>query len=182
MESSSTEGARLPRLTRASLLAALLLVAATLSACGAGEVEDDDVTASLDAIRKATDKYKDVDVALKDGYRPMPACVESADDEGALGLPYTNLGTFRDQKIDLRKPEQLFYEPEPGIKPPTLVGVGYFVPEEEDQPPDTPLGRLDGPLPGGVKGYPSHYELHVWVHRKNPEGVLDAWNPDVKCP
>jgi hypothetical protein len=27
-----------------------------------------------------------------------------------------------------------------------------------------------------------HYDLHVWLWKKNPAGLFSATNPDVKCP
>ena len=28
---------------------------------------------------------------------------------------------------------------------------------------------------------PPHYDLHVWLYRENPDGMLAAFNPDVSC-
>jgi hypothetical protein len=27
-----------------------------------------------------------------------------------------------------------------------------------------------------------HYDLHVWVAERNPNGVIAQWNPALKCP
>jgi hypothetical protein len=160
----------------------LIAVLAVLGAgCGAGEIEDPDVEQRLDTIRRATLKYRDRNVALKDGYRPLPRCVESLEGDGALGLEYIQLRLARDDEIDLLEPEQLFYEEQPGGKPPVLVGVGYFVPDEGQKPPSSPLGHLDGPIPAQYRGQDPHYELHAWVHGENPDGVLAFFNPDVSC-
>jgi hypothetical protein len=156
------------------------LVVGGLAACGSDEVEDDQQE-RLDSIEEATAKYKDLNLALGEGFRPLVGCAESVDGDGARGLAYVNLRRFRDEKVDLLKPEMLFYEPQLGGKPPELVGVGYYVPDNGQAPPEAPLGHFDGPLPGGFKGFPEHYELHAWVHRENPDGALAVWNPDVKC-
>jgi hypothetical protein len=156
------------------------LVAGALATCSSGEVGSDRQE-RLDAIRKATEKYKDLNLALGEGFRPLVGCAESADGDGARGLAYVDLRRFRDEKVELLKPEMLFYEPKPRGKPPELVGVGYYVPDNGQAPPEIPLGHFDGPVPGGFRGFPEHYELHAWVHRENPEGVLAVWNPDVKC-
>jgi hypothetical protein len=96
-------------------------------------------------------------------------------------LEYLQIGRARDLQINLVEPEQLFYEEQPGGKPPVLVGVGYLVPDEGQKPPDSPLGHLDGPIPGQFRGESAHFELHAWVGRKNPDGVLSFFNPDVTC-
>ena len=31
-------------------------------------------------------------------------------------------------------------------------------------------------------GLPAFYSLHAWVWKHNPRGVLDMWNPKVRCP
>jgi hypothetical protein len=27
-----------------------------------------------------------------------------------------------------------------------------------------------------------HYDLHVWLWKKNPAGLFSPTNPDIKCP
>jgi hypothetical protein len=29
---------------------------------------------------------------------------------------------------------------------------------------------------------PIHYDLHVWLWKKNPSGMFARWNPTVTCP
>ncbi|WP_329275937.1 hypothetical protein [Streptomyces sp. NBC_01451] len=41
---------------------------------------------------------------------------------------------------------------------------------------------FDGPMPGHVEGMPVHYDLHVWLWKKNPKGTFARWNPTVTCP
>ena len=170
-------------MTRAGALRVLtpILLALMLAGCGSAEVKDDRQRERLDAIRQATLKYRNRALALDEGYRPQPRCVESSDGDSALGLVYLHLERARDQQIDLLQPELLFYEERPGGRPPVLAGVGYFVPDEGQKPPSSPLGHLDGPIPGQFPGQVSRYELHIWVHRHNPDGVLALFNPDVKC-
>jgi hypothetical protein len=162
---------------RAVLVLALAVAAA---GCGSGEIEDADQRDRLATIREATNVYKRVDEALSAGYRPLPACLESDNDTGAVGLTYVNLRLNQDQQIDLLRPELLFYEEQPTGQP-VLVGVGYTVPDEDQRPPDTALGHLDGPIPGVAPGQPDRFELHAWVHRENPDGPFATWNPEVRC-
>jgi hypothetical protein len=158
----------------------VLALAVAVAGCGSSEIEDPKQRARLATIRQATDVYKRVEEALSAGYRPLPQCLESDNDTGALGLTYVNLRLNQDQQIDLLRPELLHYQ-ERTVGPPVLVGVGYTVPDEDQRPPDTPLGHLDGPIPGVAPGQPDRFELHAWVHRENPDGPLATWNPEVKC-
>jgi hypothetical protein len=153
-----------------------------LAGCGAGKITDPEKLRGLETIRAAVSKYKSLPVALGDGYRPLPSCIEDSSGSGALGLEYLQLRRSRDQTINLARPEQLFYAPQPGGRPPVLAGVGYFVPDEGQKPPASPLGHLDGPIPGQFFGEPAHFELHAWLFRKNPDGLLAFFNPEIDCP
>jgi hypothetical protein len=135
----------------------------------------------LGQVRVATAKYKDVKVARRDGFRPPPSCSDSGDGSGAMGLHYTNAARMRDPKIDLLKPEELLYEPQPGGKPPKLVGVEYFAASTGQRPPTTAFGHLDGPMPGHFPGMGTHFDLHVWIFRHNPKGTFEIWNENVHC-
>jgi hypothetical protein len=150
-----------------------------LSACGSGEIDDPALEQRLEDIRQATEKYKNPEVAQRDGYAPSPKCSELPD-EGAIGITFANRALSRDDKVEVLRPEQLLYEPGEGGKR-TLVGVAYFVPSTGQRPPDSPLGHLNGPIPETVKGQGDHFALQAWVHKENPNGVFDTWNPDVKC-
>jgi hypothetical protein len=161
------------------ILAALVVLA---TGCGSAEIEDEAQLQRLETIRKATIRFADRERALAEGYRPLPRCVESSDGEEAVGLVYLQLERARDRELSLLEPEQLFYAEQPDGSPPVLVGVGYFVPDEGQKLPRSPLGHLDGPIPGQFPGQPAHFELHAWVHRENPKGVLAFFNPRVTCP
>lgn len=30
-------------------------------------------------------------------------------------------------------------------------------------------------------GLPAFYELHLWLWKRNPNGLFNDWNPDVRC-
>jgi hypothetical protein len=148
---------------------------------GSGESADASVTAELDRIRAATEKYKDVKVARRDGYEAAPTCLEAEDGSGGMGIHYSKPSLNDDKQINLLKPEQLLYEPGKNGGPPTLAGVEYFAPYDGQRPPDTGLGHLDGPMPGHFPGQPKHFDLHVWIHRDNPDGTFSIWNSNVSC-
>lgn len=165
------------------MLALLLLggLAAANAGCGEGEPTDPALIARLDEIKRVTNKYRDVEVAERDGYRSTERCMEAPDGSGSMGVHYEKRSLVDDQDVDLLSPEQLLYEQQPGGKPPKLVGVEYYAPAESDRPEPLPIGHMDGPMHGHFPGQPTHYDLHVWVHRENPEGVFDIWNPEVEC-
>jgi hypothetical protein len=35
---------------------------------------------------------------------------------------------------------------------------------------------------GHAPGMPIHYDLHVWLWKKNPSGMFAARTPDARCP
>jgi len=160
----------------ARLAAAAFVLVVLLSACGSGKIDDPFQRQRLTEIKQATAKYKSLNAALVDGYRPLPRCMDE------LGLEYLQLDLSGDRELDLLTPEQLFYRQPPDGGPPVLEAVGYLVPDEGQKSPRSPLGHLDGPVPGQFKGESAHFELHVWVYDRNPDGVLAFFNPNVTCP
>ena len=165
---------------RTTDLLVLALAALLASGCGSYDVKDADQRARLEQIREATEVFNDADRAVAAGYRPVPQCLESDNDEGALGLTYVNLRINQDQEVNLLRPELLFYA-ESRSGPPELAGVGYLVPDEDQRPPETPLGHMEGPIPGVGPGQADRFELHAWVHRESPAGPLSTWNENVEC-
>jgi hypothetical protein len=137
-------------------------------------------------IRTATARFHDVENALAAGYVPTETCT-AAPGLGGMGYHYANPANISDGVIDPTKPEILLYhvDDDGHLK---LGGVEYFAPDA-DQNLSTDADRpnlfgqpFDGPMPGHELGMPVHYDLHVWLHTKNPAGLLAAWNPDVDCP
>jgi hypothetical protein len=167
-------------------LPALLVPVLLAGGCGEERIVDADLVRALDAVRKETAKYKDVKQAEADGYRSAKLCAEAPDDSGGMGIHYVKPELNADEKTDPRRPEQLLYEPRPGggVR---LAGVEYVVPDNGQKHPSmrfSPGGRkvrLDGPMDGHGGGQPRHYDLHVWLHQRNPRGVFDIWNPSVRC-
>jgi hypothetical protein len=155
--------------------ATAFLIAALVPSSGAHGLGD---------VRKATERFRDVHVAVKAGYEPAHDCVAGPD--GGMGVHYTNEKLVRDPRIDPRRPEILVYEPHG--KRLRLVAVEYFRADADgrlDTDDDRPrlFGRgLDGPMEGHEPGMPVHYDLHAWIWKRNPAGTFAQFNPRVSCP
>lgn len=128
-----------------------------------------------DAVRAATEKYKDPAVAVADGYVPMP-CV-SGPAGGAMGMHYVNPPFLEDKVVDVAKPEALMYEPQPDGTL-ELLGIEFIIFGE----PTAYMGHLfnftNAPNRYGLDPF---YELHVWAWRHNPDGIFADFNPSVSC-
>lgn len=164
---------------------------------------------SLDQVRQAAERYRDVRVAIAEGYTTDNKCVTAEmlgfpTEEGAMGLHYVRrdllglpdkprgrvagTGTY----TDFAKPAMLVYEPQPdgGLE---LVAVENLVFKKawevagNDKPPsfhgNPYLLLADDPATplDEAHNYEPHYELHAWVLRDNPLGTHAPFNPNVTC-
>lgn len=135
-------------------------------------------------VRAATAELRSEAAAIAAGYEPTDVCVELPG-VGGMGYHYVNPAYVADGVIDATKPEILVFVPTArGL---TLGAVEYFqVDEDQDLTTSTDRPRLfgvdfDGPMEGHEPGMPIHYDLHAWVWKTNPTGVLSPWNPRVSC-
>lgn len=136
----------------------------------------------LAAVRAATAKYHDVSVAVADGYVDPSGGTECVP---GMGVHYINFALFG-APVDPLKPVGLLYMPSgEGLR---LVGVEWFVIDEDQNPGThndlrpTLFGKqFDGPMPGHSPDMPVHYDLHAYIWKGNPDGVLTTWNPKVHC-
>jgi hypothetical protein len=164
---------------------------------------------SLDAIREATAKYKDINVALAEGYiSPDNHCVSAAGEGlppelGAMGMHYINPALLQitatqprvdgtSTYTDWSKPSVLIYEPQADGSM-ELVAVENLVFEAAwDASGKTEELVLNGRAwdhmaddpntPGDeAHGFMPHYDQHVWLYRENPMGDLMPFNPSVTC-
>jgi hypothetical protein len=140
----------------------------------------------LDGARAATVQYQDVARARLAGYAELRdaqniACIELAG-EGGMGIHYVNGSLVGDDVIDARHPEALVYQPR-GRKL-DLVALEYIVFASawtRTSPPEM-FGRTFDYVPAGNRyGLPPFWALHAWVFKRNPMGVVMAWNPRVSC-
>jgi hypothetical protein len=136
--------------------------------------------------RAATRRFRDIKVARAAGYAATGECVQDPK-YGGMGIHYANADLVADGKLDITKPEILVYQPMPSGKL-RLGAVEYFQADADQDlatDPDRPylFGLpFDGPMLGHEPGMPIHYDLHVWLYRHNPAGLLASWNPRVHCP
>lgn len=136
-------------------------------------------------VRAATRRYKDVNVAIAEGWVPATPCV-SGPNTGAMGVHYVLPARVGDATLRADQPEALIYEPLPGGGL-HLVGVEFIViaADWNTQHPDA-QPALDGHLlnlVGEPNRYrlPAFYELHVWAWERNPSGSFSDWNDNVSC-
>ncbi len=127
----------------------------------------------LEAARGATRKYKDINVALAEGF------VQGSPDVPGEGFHYLNPKRL-DCKFDPAHPEILLYALLPGHTQLQLVSVEYAIPYAcmpADGPPPTGFaGGLDAwhndePVP--------FWTVNAWLYLKNPDGLFTLENPLV---
>lgn len=166
---------------------------------------------SLDELRTATERYRDLEVALAEGYilDPSNTCETAemmGDDHemGGMGIHY-----FRPDLLgitgppnprvdgtgvhaDFHQPSVLIYEPQADgslglVAVENLVFEAAWAAAGNAEPPSY-LGNSfnlmqdDPSTPiDEAHGFEPHYDLHVWVHRENPKGMFAQFNPAVSC-
>jgi hypothetical protein len=166
--------------------------------------------ADLDAVRAATERFRDVQVALAEGYIPDPTgmCVTAEmegmpPEAGAMGIHYLRpdllqitaveprvdgLGTH----TDFSQPSVLIYEPQADgslelVAIENLVFRQAWYDAGNAQPPSyygIEWDRMvDDPATDidEAHGFASHYDRHVWLYRENPTGTFAPFNPNVTC-
>lgn len=149
-------------------LTALLAISVPISA------NADDQTLP-EKVRQANDRFNDVEVAISEGYVPIPCT--SGVDGGAMGVHYVNAALIADHVIDIAKPEAVMYEPDADGKL-HLVAAEYITTTGPVDLEDQLFSYSSSP---NRYGLPAFYELHVWAWKKNPKGPFADMNPDVSC-
>jgi hypothetical protein len=125
-------------------------------------------------VRAANDRFRDVAVAVSEGYAPIPCA--SGVDGGAMGVHYVN-ATLIGDAVDIKHPQAVMYEPKADGKM-ELVAVEYITSKGP--------ASLEGQL-FNFNGAPNRYglgpfyELHVWAWKPNPRGAFADMNPTVSC-
>ena len=210
--------------TRYHALIVLAALLPMLSACGPADLEavpaEADAVGStarpqpgeptLDEVRAAAERFRDINVALEEGYTygDLPMCVTAEMEarpahEGAMGIHYFRpdlLGiTATSPRVngtgthtDFLQPAILIYEPQRDgsielVAVENLVFVEAWAREGRREPPSfhgIPYDRMeDDPATAAdeAHGFEPHYDRHLWLFRPNPNGVYSTMNPDVTC-
>jgi hypothetical protein len=169
-----------------------------------------DLSAVVEQIRSATLRFQDVNVALAEGYVPPPDNMcETAEHMGlpahlgGMGIHYFRPDLLAITGVeprvngegthtDFMSPAVLIYEPQAdgslelvavenlvfkaaweaagNRRPPTFEGISYDFMWDD---PATPTDE--------AHMFEPHYDLHLWVHRDNPNGLTAQFNPAVSC-
>ena len=143
-----------------------------------------DAGALLKIVRDSTERFKDVSVAMAEGYALQFGCV-SGPDSGAMGLHYVNGALVNSGVIDPTRPQIVIYEamPNGGLR---LIGADYLLIADawnatHSGPPEL-MGQFFHLFTSPNRfGLPAFYTLHVWAWKENPNGTFTNWNPNVSC-
>lgn len=166
---------------------------------------------SLAEVRAATARFRDVQVALDEGYVRDPgnlcdtaAMMGRPAELGAMGIHFfrpdllgitappsprvTGSGTH----TDFRRPSILIYEPHADgrlelVAVENLVFIDAWTAAGNEAPPSfhgVAFDRMvDDPATAVDEAhmFEPHYDRHVWLWRENPNGVFAQFNPAVSC-
>ena len=165
----------------------------------------------LAAVRKATERFQDVSVALAEGYIRDPGDVcETAEmmgrpaKMGAMGIHFFRpdvLGITgppnprvagTGMHMDYLTPGVLIYEPQADgslqlVAVENLVFEAAWKAAGNTEPPSfqgVPYDHMvDDPATALDEAhmFDPHYDRHVWIYRDNPSGVFAQFNPNVNC-
>jgi hypothetical protein len=126
----------------------------------------------VEKVREATSQFKDINVALAQGWVQGTPCV-SGPNSGAMGVHFV-------------KPDRIYEPASDGEF--RLVGVEFIVLDSiwQTQHPGGGPPALDGNLLNLVGapnryGLPAFWEIHVWAWENNPNGSFADWNTRVTC-
>jgi hypothetical protein len=167
--------------------------------------------ADLAAVRAATERFRDVKVALAEGYVPAPggmceaaSMMGRASDLGAMGVHYFRpdlLGITAPPNprvdgtgthTDFTKPAIVIYEPQSDgslelVAVENLVFIKAWEAAGNKELPSfngQSFDRMaDDPATPVDEAhmFEPHYDLHVWLYRENPNGMFAQFNPKVSC-
>src|SRR5256885_522261 len=145
-----------------------------LLVAGTAVASDSHLKSLTDHVRVANDRFRDVAVAVSEGYAPIPCA--SGVDGGAMGVHYVN-ATLIGDSVDIKRPQAIMYEPKADGKM-ELIAVEYIT----TKGPASLGGQLFN-FSGSPNRYglPPFYELHVWAWKANLHGAFADMNPAVSC-
>ena len=166
---------------------------------------------TLDAIRAATVRFKDVKVAVAEGYVADPTNMCEAAESmgkpaelGVMGIHYVRpdlLGITappnprvdgNGRHTDFTKPSVLIYEPQADgslalVAVENLVFKAAWEQAGNTEPPSyqgIPYDTMiDDPATAidEAHNFAPHYDRHIWLYRNNPNGIFAQFNPNATC-
>lgn len=207
-----------------SRIAASTLLAIGLATSAMGHPLSEEVIARIDAsstaapgepdlaeVRAATERFRDVNVALAEGYVRDPGnmcdtapMMGQPAELGGMGIHFfrpdlLGLSGAPSERVngdgthtDFLRPSILIYDPHADGSL-QLVAVENLVFKEawdaagNSEPPKfhgVPFDTMkDDPATAVDEAhmFAPHYERHVWLYRENPNGVFAQYNPTVTC-
>jgi protein-S-isoprenylcysteine O-methyltransferase Ste14 len=182
---ASVEPASAARTVVGALVLAMCAPSNVLAQDHASHAAASTSSALVRVVREATERFKDVAVAEREGYGLLFGCV-SGGDWGAMGLHYANLSLVLDGELDPAHPEIVLYEPGPNGRL-RMTGADYLVlaadwdAKHPGEPPQL-MGQLLHLFEAPNRfGLPAFYTLHVWAWKENPAGTFVNWHPKVSC-
>jgi hypothetical protein len=192
MKTTSSRARRMLQVVGTSSLALPLCVALYSAASSAQTVSSSQHRADslAEEVREGTARFRDINVAMRDGYAAATSCV-SGPDTGAMGVHLVHMHNGQpdrvaDGQLIPEEPEALIYEPQADGSM-RLVGVEFIEIASDwnsrnPQGPPSVAGNLMN-LVGEPNrfGLPAFYELHVWAWEHNPRGSFADWNTQVTC-
>jgi len=129
----------------------------------------------VDWVQAANDRFKDVSVAVSEGYAPIPCA--SGVDGGAMGVHYVSEKLLKADVVDIAHPQAVMYEPTPDGKM-ALIAVEYITSKGPASLEGQLFNYTGAPNRYGLGPF---YELHVWAWKANPRGAFSDMNPNVSC-
>lgn len=166
---------------------------------------------TLDEVRALTERFRDVGVALAEGYvrDPLDLC-DTAEmmgrpaEHGVMGIHYFRpdlLGITAPPNprvsgdgthTDFRRPSILIYEPQADgslelVAVENLVFVAAWEAAGNTERPSFqghPYDLMaDDPATAVDEAhmFEPHHDLHVWLYRENPRGIFAQFNPNATC-
>jgi len=166
---------------------------------------------TLDEVRSATERFRDVRVALAEGYirDPMNLCdtAEMMGQPAELGV--MGIHFFRPDLLgitgppnprvngtgthtDFLRPGVLIYEPQQDgslelVAVENLTFIKAWEAAGNQAPPSfhgVPYDKMaDDPATEVDEAhmFEPHYDRHVWLYRENPNGIFAQFNPKATC-
>lgn len=195
-----------------------LAICAVATACADGDAaqlaQDEDSfpgEPTLDEVRAATERFRDVRVAEAEGYvrDPLDLC-DTAEmmgrpaSEGVMGIHFGRLDLLgitgppnprvggTGTHTDFRNPAILIYEPQADgslelVAVENLVFIDAWEAAGKRERPTfrgQPYDLMrDDPatMIDEAHLFEPHYDLHMWLYRDNPRGMFAQFNPNATC-